>query len=79
MPRTPAAMQQLADLREQLGRIERLRLRLIDGQAVQIADMLLLVDRARDAITGEMRQAKAPAADRESRLMAERDAKRKAG
>jgi hypothetical protein len=59
MPRAPAAMQRLADLRDQLGRIERLRLRLIDGQPVQIADMLLLVDRARDAITGEMRQAKA--------------------
>jgi hypothetical protein len=53
---TPAAMRQLADLRDQLGRIERLRLRLIDGQA---ADLMLLIDRARDAITGEMRQAKA--------------------
>ena len=52
-------MRQLADLRDQLGRIERLRLRLIDGQAVQIADLLLLVDRARDGITAEMRQAKA--------------------
>jgi hypothetical protein len=49
----------LADLREQLGRIERLRLRLIDGQPVQAADLMLLVDRARDAIAGEMRQAKA--------------------
>ena len=57
--RPPAAMQQLAELRSQLGRIERLRVRLIDGQAVQIGDMLLLIDRARDAITGEMRQAKA--------------------
>ena len=57
--RPPAAMQHLADLRDQLGRIERLRLRLIDGQAVQIADMLLLVDRARDGIMGEMRAAKA--------------------
>ena len=52
-------MRQLADLREQLGRIERLRLRLIDGQPVQAADLMLLIDRARDAITMEMRQAKA--------------------
>ena len=53
-------MRQLADLRDQLSRIERLRLRLIDGQAaVQIADMLLLVDRVRDAIAAEMRAAKA--------------------
>ena len=43
----PAAMRQLPDLRDQLGRIERLRVKLIDGQAVQIADLLLLVDRAR--------------------------------
>jgi hypothetical protein len=59
MPRPPAAMLQLADLKAQLGRIERLRVRLIDGQPVQMADMLLLVDRVRDAITAEMRQAKA--------------------
>jgi hypothetical protein len=59
MSRPPAAMQQLAELRDQLGRIERLRLRLIDGQAVQIAELLLLVDRARDGITAEMRAAKA--------------------
>ncbi len=52
-------MRQLADLRDQLGRIERLRLRLIDGQPVQAADLMLLIDRARDAIAGEMRQAKA--------------------
>jgi len=52
-------MRQLADLREQLGRIERLRLHLIDGQPVQAADLMLLIDRARDAITMEMRQAKA--------------------
>ena len=56
---TPAAMRQLADLRAQLGSIERLRVRLIDGQAIQMADMLLLVDRARDGIMGEMRAAKA--------------------
>jgi hypothetical protein len=31
MPRPPAAMRQLAELRDQLGRIEKLRLRLIDG------------------------------------------------
>ena len=55
----PPAMRQLADLRAQLGRIERLRLRLIDGQPVQAADLMLLIDRARDAIAGEMRQAKA--------------------
>ena len=58
MPRPPAAMRQLADLRAQLGRIERLRVKLIDGQPVQAGDLMLLVDRARDAITGEMRQAK---------------------
>jgi hypothetical protein len=55
----PAAMRQLADLRDQLGRIERLRVRLIDNQPVTMADLLLLVDRARDGITGEMRAAKA--------------------
>ena len=59
MPRPPAAMQQLANLRKQLGRIEKLRLRLIDGQPVQAADLMLLIDRARDAITAEMRAAKA--------------------
>ena len=58
MPRPPVAMHQLADLRDQLGRIERLRLPLIDGQAGQAADLMLLIDRARDAITGEMRVAK---------------------
>jgi multidrug resistance efflux pump len=52
-------MQRLTDLRDQLGRIERLRLRLIDGQPVQAGDLMLLIDRARDAITGEIRQAKA--------------------
>jgi multidrug resistance efflux pump len=56
---TPAAMRHLADLRQQLGRIERLRLRLIDGQPVQAGDLLPLIDRARDAIAAEMRQAKA--------------------
>src|SRR5258708_26241012 len=55
----PAAMQRLADLRDQLGRIEKLRLRLIDGQPVQAADLMLLIDRAREAITGERRQTKA--------------------
>ena len=50
--RPPAAMRQLADLRDQL----------IDGQPVQAGDLMLLIDRARDAITGEMRQAKARAA-----------------
>jgi len=52
-------MQQLADLREQLARIERLRLRLIDGQPMQAGDLMLLVDRARDGIMDEMRAAKA--------------------
>jgi len=52
-------MQRLADLRDQLGRIDRLRLPLIDGQPMQAGDLMLLIDRARDAITGEMRQAKA--------------------
>ena len=59
MPHAPHAMQQLADLRNQLGRIERLRVRLIDNQPVQAGDLMLLIDRARDGITGEMRQAKA--------------------
>jgi hypothetical protein len=58
MPHPPAAMRQLSDLRNQLGRIERLKVRLIGGQAVQMAG-LLLVDRARDGIAGEMRAAKA--------------------
>jgi len=52
-------MQQLADLREQLARIERLRLRLIDGQPVHAGYLMLRVDRARDGIMGEMRAAKA--------------------
>jgi hypothetical protein len=52
-------MQRLADLRDQLGRIERLRQRLVVGQPVQAADLMLLIERARDAIAGEMRQAKA--------------------
>ena len=49
-------MRQLADLRDQL---KRLRVRLIDGQPVQASDLMLLIDRARDGITIEMRQAKA--------------------
>ena len=59
MPRSPAAMQELADLHAQLGRIERVRLRRIDGEPVHAGDFMLLIDRARDAITGEMRAAKA--------------------
>ena len=59
MPHPPAAMQRLADLRDQLGRIEQLRLRLIDGQPVPGSDLLLLIDRARDGIAAEMRTAKA--------------------
>jgi hypothetical protein len=54
----PAAMRQLADLRDQLGRLERLRVRLIDRQPVSAGDLMLLVDRARDAIA-EIRRAKA--------------------
>lgn len=59
MPHPPAAMRRLADLRDQLGRIERLRVRLIDGQPVTMSDLLLLIDRARDGIAGDMRAAKA--------------------
>jgi len=59
MPQPNAAMRRLADLRDQLGRIEKLRLRLIDGQPVQAGDLMLLIDRARDGIAGEMRAAKA--------------------
>jgi hypothetical protein len=55
----PAAMRQLAGPRDPLSRIEKLRLQLVGGQPVQMAGLLPLVDRARDAIAGEMRQAKA--------------------
>jgi hypothetical protein len=55
----PAAMRQLADLRDQLARVEKLRVRLIDNQPVTTSDLLLLIDRACDGIAGEMRQAKA--------------------
>jgi hypothetical protein len=55
----PAAMRQLADLRDQLGRIEKLRQRLVIGQPITASDVLLLIDRARDGITAEMRTAKA--------------------
>ena len=67
--RPPAAMRQLADLRDQLSRIERLRLGLIDGQ---ISDMLLPIDPARDAITGELRRAKGAAAASAGDLMGSR-------
>ena len=55
----PAAMQRLADFSDKLGRIERLRLRLIDGQPITATDVLLLIDRARDATASGMRHAKA--------------------
>ena len=58
MPHPPAAMRQLADLKDQLGRIERLRLRLIDGQPITANDVLLLIDRARDGIAAKMRVTK---------------------
>ena len=58
MPRPAAARQQLTHLRTQLGRIERLRVRLIDNQPVTMSDLLLLVDRVRDGINVEIRQAK---------------------
>ena len=35
-------------LRDQLGRIDRLRVRLIDNQPATAADLMLLIDRARD-------------------------------
>ena len=56
---TPAAMRQLADLRDRLGRVERLRQRLVVGQPITASDVLLLIDRARDGIAAEMRAAKA--------------------
>ena len=52
-------MRQLADLKDQLGRIDRLRVKLIAGQAVLGSDLLLPIDRARDGIAAEMRTAKA--------------------
>jgi hypothetical protein len=52
-------MQQLTDLRAQLGRFEKLRPRLVDNHPVSAGDLMLLIDRARDAIQGEVRQAKA--------------------
>jgi len=39
--------------------VKRLRQRLIVGQPITASDVMLLIDRARDGITGEMRQAKA--------------------
>jgi hypothetical protein len=59
MLRTPAAMRQLSDLRDLLERVERLRQRIVVGQPITASDVLLLIDRARDAIAGEMRAAKA--------------------
>src|SRR5690349_10632098 len=56
---TPVAMKRLGELREQLQRVERVRQRLVVGQPITTGDVMLLVDRARDAITGEMRHAKA--------------------
>jgi len=56
---TPAAMRQLADLRQQLARVERIRLRIIGGEGLKLADVMLLVDSAKAGIAAEMRQAKA--------------------
>ena len=56
---TPAAMRRLADLRQQLDRVERIRLRIIGGEGLKLADVMLLVDSAKAGITSEMRQAKA--------------------
>jgi hypothetical protein len=53
----PPAMQRLADLRDRLVRVEKLWLRLINGQPVPPAHLMLLLDRSRDAITGEMMRA----------------------
>ena len=57
MTAAPAAMRQLADLRQQLERVERIRLRIM-----KLADVMLLVDGAKAGIAAEMRQAKARAA-----------------
>ena len=56
---TPATMRQLADLRQQLDRVERIRLRVIGGEGLKLADVMLLVDSAKAGIAAEMRQAKA--------------------
>jgi len=56
---TPAAMRQLADVRQQLARVERIRLRIIGGEGLKLADVMLLVDSAKAGIAAEMRQAKA--------------------
>ena len=56
---TPAGMRQLADLRQQLDRVERIRLRIIGGEGLKLVDIMLLVDSAKASIAGEMRQAKA--------------------
>jgi hypothetical protein len=58
-PSLTAALSRLVELRDQLARIERLRLRLIDGQPVQAGDLRLLIDRARDSITADTRAVKA--------------------
>ena len=56
---TPAAMRQLADLRQQLERVERIRQRIIGGEGLKLADFMVLVDSAKAGIAAEMRQAKA--------------------
>ena len=58
-PGPSRVMVQLGELTDQLGRIEKLRRRLLIGQPVQAEDLMLLIDRARDAVTGEIRHAKA--------------------
>ena len=56
----PAAMRQLADLRDELGRIDRLRVKLLGDQvALTMSEAVLLIDRARDGVTAEIRAAKA--------------------
>ena len=49
---TPAAMSRLADLRAELGRIDRLRVKLLGGEAaLTMPEVVLLIDRARDGMT----------------------------
>jgi hypothetical protein len=52
-------MCQLANLRAQLECIERIRQRIIGGEGLKLADVMLLVDSAKAGIAAEMRQANA--------------------
>ena len=56
---TPAVMRQLADLRDQLERVERIRLRIIGVEGLMLAEVMVLVDSAKAGIAAEMRAAKA--------------------